>query len=107
MNVPLFVENMASIFDEPYAALYNNFPRKEVKPGKKQVADFHFVKTIGEGSFAAVLKVKEKETDREFAMKIMEKVLQTAMSSRLYNLSVISTFKITIFLMIPIVLMTC
>ena len=65
---------MANIFNEPYCAIYNKVPHKEVKPGKKQVADFHYVKTIGEGSFAAVLKVSEKGSDREFAMKILEKV---------------------------------
>ena len=65
---------MANLFNEPYAALYNRVPRKEVRPGKKQVADFHYIKTIGEGSFAAVLKVTEKDSDREFAMKILEKV---------------------------------
>ena len=65
---------MANIFNEPYAAIYNRVPHKEVKPGKKQVADFHYIKTIGEGSFAAVLKVSEKDSDREFAMKILEKV---------------------------------
>ncbi|XP_063681185.1 3-phosphoinositide-dependent protein kinase 1-like [Bolinopsis microptera] len=64
---------MANIFNEPYCAIYNKVPHKEVKPGKKQVADFHYVKTIGEGSFAAVLKVSEKGSDREFAMKILEK----------------------------------
>jgi hypothetical protein len=65
---------MSNLFNEPYAALYNRVPHKEVKPGKKQVADFHYIKTIGEGSFAAVLKVTEKSSDREFAMKILEKV---------------------------------
>ena len=73
--VKISPSEMANIFNEPYAAIYNRMPRKEVKPGKKQVADFHYIKTIGEGSFAAVLKVSEKETNREFAMKILEKVI--------------------------------
>ena len=49
---------MANIFNEPYAAIYNRVPRKEVKPGKKQVADFHYIKTIGEGSFAVQLHMQ-------------------------------------------------
>ena len=65
---------MTSIFDEPYATLYNKVPHKDVAPGKKQIADFHYIKTIGEGSFSAVLRVTEKKTKREFAMKILEKV---------------------------------
>ena len=65
---------MTNVFDEPYCALYNRIQRKEVAPGKKQVADFSYIRTLGEGSFAVVLKAEEKSTSREFAIKILEKV---------------------------------
>ena len=65
---------MVSVFDEPHAAVYNRIPRKEVPEGKKQVADFIFKKTIGEGSFSIVLSVEEKSSAMPFAMKIIDKV---------------------------------
>lgn len=64
---------MAHSFMEPYATLYNNAPRKNVGPGKRQVADFEFKHTLGEGSFATVMLVEERSNGYKYAMKILEK----------------------------------
>uniref|UniRef100_UPI00358EED19 3-phosphoinositide-dependent protein kinase 1 n=1 Tax=Myxine glutinosa TaxID=7769 RepID=UPI00358EED19 len=43
-------------------------------PRKKRREDFKFGKILGEGSFSTVVLAKENATDKEFAMKILEKL---------------------------------
>uniref|UniRef100_A0A8C4QBH7 3-phosphoinositide-dependent protein kinase 1 n=1 Tax=Eptatretus burgeri TaxID=7764 RepID=A0A8C4QBH7_EPTBU len=43
-------------------------------PRKKHREDFKFGKILGEGSFSTVVLAKECATDKEFAMKILEKL---------------------------------
>jgi 3-phosphoinositide dependent protein kinase-1 len=43
------------------------------KPRQKRKDDFHLGEVLGQGAFGQVLKVTDKETGREYAMKILSK----------------------------------
>eukprot|EP00123_Amoebidium_parasiticum_P010546 comp20176_c0_seq1/m.25010 comp20176_c0_seq1/g.25010 ORF comp20176_c0_seq1/g.25010 comp20176_c0_seq1/m.25010 type:complete len:508 (-) comp20176_c0_seq1:466-1989(-) len=48
-------------------------PSPSVTPRKRSPDDFEFLRTLGEGSYATVKLAREKETGREFAIKVLNK----------------------------------
>ncbi|KAJ3417523.1 3-phosphoinositide dependent protein kinase-1 [Chytridiales sp. JEL 0842] len=42
-------------------------------PTKKTVKDFHFGRILGEGSYSTVIAAKERGTNREYAIKLLDK----------------------------------
>ena len=44
-----------------------------LKPVKKGVADFHFGRTLGEGSYSTVMAATDRENLKEYAIKVLDK----------------------------------